>query len=452
MHQEVLVVRPTRGLWFSLLGLVGAMFLGGFFGVASDPKIQAKTFCYGLFGAILALVVAGFVWVVRARIEADAHRLRWRGLFGEWQEAAWSELSEFYDALGEKSSHDSTRLIFSDGRKLSLDRSWENMAQFRKRVSERTGRAWEKRGLKGISGPLVCQETQGGRVFFFMMTALALGMALYLPISSLLKAQARGELAWYTIAPAAIMGVLLLPFAVMYVALSLRLLRRRGTLKITVTEEGFQVEGAESWFVRWSEVKTLRSEGLGYTIETTQGTLEVDNLLSNVRPFVLRVQESLPTTEATLSLARGQTRRFSYNNRTNRAVLLIPLTLGLMPVLYAALARALDLPPRNLGEMAPLFVPILLLTLWGYWRMHAAWVEIDDDGIAQVGFGGRKRLRWAEITDYFTTGTDLTKQIHLISTGQHLRISIFLEDAELLCRTVAKCAPVPGTGWDEAPR
>ena len=449
MYQETLVVRPARALWFSLLGIVGAMFLGGLFGVGSDPKVQAKALCYGLIGAILALVLLGFVWVCRARIEADAHRLRWRGLFGEWQEAPWSELSDFYDALGHKSEHDHARLVFSDGRKLSLDQSWENMAQFRKLVSERTGRVWVKRGLKGSNEPLVCQETQGTRTFFFGMTLLAIGMALYLPVSGLLKAQARGELAWYTIAPAAIMGVLLLPFAALYVMLSLRLLRRRGMLKITVTEEGFQVEGADSWFARWSEIQALRSEGLGYTIETTQGRLEVDNLLSNVRPFILRVQESLPSTESTAPLVRGETRRFGYNNLTNRALLALPLALGLIPFLHAGLAHLLDLPPRNLSDGAPVFILLTLSALWGFWRMHAAWIEIDDDGITKVGFGGRKRLRWAEISDYFVSGTDITKQIHLVGTGQHLRISIFLEDTELLCRMIMERSPVPKTGWEE---
>lgn len=402
----------------------------------------------GMFGFLLTLVLLCLAWVCRARIEADRHCLRWHGLFGGWQEAAWSELSEFYDAMGHKSEHDSTRLVFSDGRKLSLDRSWENMAQLRKLVSERTGRGWEKRGLKGSSGPLVCQETQGTRIFFFGMTLLAIGMALYLPLSGLLQAQARGELAWYTIAPVAIMGVLLLPVAGLYVALSLQLLRRPRLLKITATDEGFQLEGAESWFARWSDVQALHVVGLGYRIETTQGSVQVDNMLSNIRPFVARVREALPPSSAIAPLARGGTRRFSYNSRTNRALLFLPLAIGMLPFLHAGLARVLELPPRNLWDVAPIFIPLVLLALWGYWRMHAAWLEIDDDGITQVGFGGRKRLRWVELTDYFTSGTDFTKQIHLIGPGQHLRASVFLDDAELLCRTITERAPAPRTGWE----
>ena len=148
-------------------------------------------------------------------------------------------------------------------------------------------------------------------------------------------------------------------------------------------------------------------------------------------------------------MPRGETRRFGYTERGYRAFLALPLCLGLLPVLMTLVTRGLDLPLRNPLDGAPVFVPLFLLGAWGYWRTYAAWIELDDDGLTQVGFGGRKRVRWSEIEDYFLTGADAFHFGNIVAHGVRLRFWTGIEDHGALMQAIAARAPKPKTGWSE---
>lgn len=440
-------------MWLILLGLLAVMCTAGLIADILDhsPRPFSAQLALRISAlCILSPTLLGIAWCLRARIEADGGGLRWRGLWGEEKTASWGELVEFYDALGEKQS--ASVLVFRDGRKLSWDRSWENTALLRRLVSEKTGTAWEKRGQKGTAGPLVCRESPlaatSQRIFFSVTSIGLIGFGIGWPITVLLRAKARHELEWFTIAPALIMGVLILGMAGAYIAITRQIWSRPGGLTITVEDGGFRVEGAEHWSARWSDLEEIRSSGFGYEVVTRNGTLKLDNNFTNLRPFLARVQEALPQKESPAVL-RGESRRFGYNDRSYRAVLLLPLCLGLLPLLLAGLSRWLDLPIQNIRETAPLFVPLFLLGVWGYWRTYAAWIELDDDGLTQVGFGGRKRVRWSEIDDYFLTGADSFGFGNVVAHGVRIRFWVGIEEGAVLVKVIEARAPKPKTGWSE---
>lgn len=440
-------------MWLILLGLVLLIGVGSGIGMLLDPqaRTQGIVFPLCLSGVITVPALLGVVWVFRARIEADGGGLRWQGLWGEEKTASWGELVEFYDAIGEKQN--ASVLVFRDGRKLSWDRSWENTVLLRRLVSEKTGKPWEKRGQRGTAGPLVCRESPGNalftRIFFPTTTVGLVGFGIGWPATVLLRAKERGELEWFTVVPVLLMALMILGLAAAYVAVTRQFLSRPSGLVITVEDTGFRVEGPEHWSARWSDLQELRSSGIGYEIVTRNGTLRLDNNFSNLRPFLARVQEALPKTEG-VAVPRGETRRFGYTDRGYRAFLMLPLCLGLLPLLMAMVTRGLGLPARNPLDGAPVCVPLFLLGAWGYWRTYAAWIELDDDGLTQVGFGGRKRVRWSEIDDYFLTGADAFHFGNIVAHGVRIRFWTGIEEHGALMQAIAARAPKPKTGWSEA--
>lgn len=463
---EKIVVRPPRWLWSGavLFSFVGASIC--WMGLTSPKHMPTGGVFFFLLMGCGGLLLAGYfaLYVGRERIEADAHGIRWQGAFHKWQSAAWNEISDFYDGNGDDSKQDRSVVLFQDGRKLTFNAYLEGCFALKNAITQRatpTGKTeWESRNLKGGSTPTSAQASPGIKamlVICFAAMSLCMGwMGLWMPGEKLLSSGNTGMPDVWGWAMLITLELFCLPLLYLSIAGMIAIVRTERPRTVHFNEEGFRVEekGQTPWQAGWEEITAIKQRWNGRRIETPHGIFYATTSLNHYRTFTEVMDANLPAPlrkaagEAIPEPAQeGDIRIFRYVSPGYRGILLFPIGLGILPLVARLLYKLLNLeyrPGQTLTDAISeysVFGVLLLIGLWGLWRMYAARIEVSDSGITQIGLNGVARLRWTDIERGRVLGSEMFSWCELVGAGRRVRWWAGLPNGKLLQEEIARRLP-----------
>lgn len=430
------------------------------------------------FFLIPALVCA--VWAVRGRIIADERGLRWRGL-GRWQSTAWDSVQDYYDKLPPSNGKSAglKSVVETRGGCLKFDRDWSGTAALRASIERRAAsaraRTWGVLGTRPEDDwPRVFHyNTSDNRTSLWYISGCLL--LLYGAILSRALPRTVGwvqELGWgLGLAPLLVMLAVVFSYSLIFWVAAFPPLeaKRRKHQRITVSPSRLRFEdGDRAIEVPWSDVSDYFLASFpakiapGYLcrVVTNAGSFDFTAAVSEAR--LLRIIVSLYATEAKTrqwcspdgdDLLGGQHSRWSggcegvgervfhYRTRTNRAMLWFLAFFAILPLVPFAVDRWLGLPSR--GDTGAILTTCALMGaawLWTFWRYQAACVQIDSRGITQNTAQGKRFLAWAEVQDYYKSGSDILIFGNVVGASGRVRFWQGIADVEELQEEISRRA------------
>ncbi|MGC4042578.1 MAG: hypothetical protein QM758_02095 [Armatimonas sp.] len=456
---EKIVVRPPRWLWSGtvIFGFCGAYL--SWMGLTSPKHMPTAGVLFflmmGCGGLLLAVYFA--LYVGRERIEADTQKICWRGAFHKWQSASWGEVSDFYDATGADYKQDQSVVLFQDGRKLTFNVYLESFFALKNAVAQRataTGKTeWESRNLKGGSTPTSAQASPGIKAMLvgcFVTMGLCMGwMGLWMPGEKVLRSGSTGPSDVWGWAMLITLELLCLPMLALSVVGMVTLIRTERPRSVHFNEQGFRVEekGCASWQARWDEIVAIKRYWNGKRLETPHGVFYATTSLNHYRAFTEVMDANLPA-HLTKFLevpvqTQGDVQIFRYVHSGYRGVLLFPLLIGILQPGARLIYGALDMEFRPNLALTDYSIAgtLILIGVWGLWRMYGARIEISDSGITQVGLNGTTRLRWTDIERGRVIGSDSLAWYELSGAGRQVRWWAGLPNGKLLREEITRRLP-----------
>ena len=368
--------------------------------------------------------VAGILWTFWAFIEASADGLRWRG-----GTAQWAEVTDYYLKLPESKRSQPPQLTVElrNGKRLRLSRDWANYKELQAIIEKCATNA--KVSSWGIYGARL--EDDWPRRFDYhtldnrFQTPFILGLgsvmvmlAIYRVYSTTVRFHV--EMGWvWTLSLCLVTSVVLLSLPTLFAFMILPLqreVRKRGKHTLTLTRDGLIFTDEKRRIAaRWDEVqgyaiRFFKPTQPRYVVATKNGDFDFLPLIKDrriVEAFIARMapgdgvwrREDPVENLAPVTDAAGK-RIHHYHTRTNRALLGMALLFGTAPFLGIGVQSAFGLSVTFPVGVLVLFGAFIPAAFWGFWRYKAARIEVDDEGIAQIGLSGRRSLRWSDATAF----------------------------------------------------
>jgi hypothetical protein len=483
---EPIECRPSGEIWAAA---VMSLIVGGFFGIVpvyclSQPHDRDTAYLMGtsmVVGALfVGLAIYSVLYQCRACVVADHERLRWRGI-GRWRSAAWGEVRDYYDRAVEKV--DIATIEMESGKVAMRLSAWTNLAAFKTRVREKAERARAKDWGQQHCRPeddwprLFVYDVEKNRRAMWLVAGALVGLVL-LPVAlSLFKTGAtRWGPGWqWSLAAFGLMELMVVLYAAVFVSV-VRMHRdalRRKDERILVDLDGMTWEDdtRRERFV-WSDIQgwkvgTRKGNGIlgSYRIETATGTFEFTRCLQDAtvlrQIITVRSGQQLRREDAdevlgAVGLPDDDRQLYSYRTRTNRALMLLPLScacFSLVPFLLP-----LVLPPAQPPTAADTAFRVVaagglwlaaLLLLANYRRSN---IVLDRDGITQQGLFRSSTIAWEEIQSYAVHRDAF--EGHAVVQGraqeERVRFGLHIGNAGLLRAEIARRAVRSQTaGWNE---
>jgi hypothetical protein len=490
---------PRRVYWAYIVFLGGMGLLPIFLqSIAADPTIKGYHEPVGvwlglIFMSAFFLVPAALftIWLLRACIIADAHGLRWRGLFGSWRSMAWAEITEYYIRYEPYRSSEPL-IVEAPGRQMKFDKDWSDMTSLRTVIQTQATSAlahdW------GIQGTRL--EDDWPRVFSYnlkrsryaVLPVLLIVLLFTIPslcwlMPDVFRAyQANGSL-WDAL-PSAVLPLFFLSMAAFLIVSQVEDAiagLRWAEQRIVVDPKGITYGvGDEKAEFAWKEITDYYIRhtggwrpGVEYVIKTASGDIRFSPglkdaalLKATVRRYVTAANgrdwryaqdpNTLGGVAAKWSGGRegvGQ-RIYHYRTGLSRAYLFGLVAFAVTLLLEIGIERRYEIAPLN---NAPAGIHIadalLLLYVWSLWRYRTAQIRTDADGVWQYTVLGRRFLAWPDVQDYCLTGPEGNFGNVVGSDRRHLWFWNGIADSDELKEEIARRAVhCQGQAWEKKER
>lgn len=446
----IAICRPAKTSWvlLILIGVLGSAQMAAVWLMApvqghSQPDHTLASITAALF---LAFTIRLY-WMMRARIEATDHGLRWRGLHG-WKSCAWREVIDYYllDAQEQK-----TYLIETPQGKISISPFLAGGEAMARAVASRAVNArvrqWEMLGFRAGDVPpcrfryyaleiwvMIAFFTIGGLTLAFLSVPSH-------PIAAFNETRQSIGLSWAV--ASGVLGVfeglgigLMIVIYASFLFTSWTALKNANQIIETNATGIMFTDGARRIEARWDQViqqygppqnifKMMLSHS--YSIRTEAGNFSVYPFLRNEVLLQRIIRHWVPPnantrkTNAQMDVLGGEAslwsggvpgiglRVYHYRTRTNRvylgALTFFAVLMLFFPWLLQWAGTAQNTSDATFVSIDALFV---VSTLWSWWRYLTARIEIDDAGILERSVFGPRRLEWTEITSITNDGAVVT--------------------------------------------
>ena len=400
-------------------------------------------------------------WLVRARIVADEHGLRWRGV-GRERTAAWADVSDFYERR--LPSRKAQCVIETSADKVTFGAgAWNDSPALRALVEQNAAyaraRTWQTLGLRPeLDWPRTFgYDTRANRLAPAQFTGALLllaGLWAWLFVPKLIRTYGTAEWSW-NVAGAALFGLVLLSKGVLVGAArrAARNTRQRFGERITVDKQGVTfTDGARTVAAAWDDITAYRVVRKGFAslcvVETKRGAWDFAPTISESAILCQAIEQHATAAPQTgwrvpdeENLARRWSsgcegvgeRVFHYRTRTNRAMLCLPTVV----LIVAALLTGAGLASWGIWGWA-FWLLYALPTAWGWARYFGASVRVGECLTQYTAFGPR-RLAWSDIDDFYLSG-DETRFGNVVGANTRIRFWMGIADCEELKEEIARRA------------
>ena len=457
--------RPDKSAWL-LVVIFGGSGGCGLALLQSSPPSQQDWATGILYALCLAIGVGMAFYLRRAVVLADAQGLRWRGL-GRWHVAAWADITDYYERWPVNKQRVILMVVAAGQERLSLRGDlWSHTdaprAIINKQATAADCQTWDVWGTRpNRDWPHTFDyNTSDNRMMPVLcgLFVVSLLMLLFHACHGIARTFVQLGTGWGLASCAALLFGLL-PMALMgyLIFRSTEDLWHRRRDKITVSREGIRHEREgmclDSSWTDIQDYRLLPRAGLSVAapclVTTRQGSFSFTAPLAGFRVLQKVIADHATAAKSQCwdtaqqevlggvgsrwsSGCEGVGERvFHYRTRTVRALLLLPTSLALLPMLSLTLAQA-GLVAHGPSWSFALFV--WAVVLWCWWRYHVACIQVSADEIAQRTPWGWRRLRWDQV-EQFTVREDFGT---LVGSGTRIRFWMGIADAEALRAEIAR--------------
>ncbi len=465
---EVVICRPNGTMWL-LIGLsllIGPGCCVVPFLIRHDQTIQnplALCIVAIIFGVLfLFLALFGLLFQFRCRVIAERQQLHSVGVLRR-RSVYWEEVRDYYEIKTGKFGVLST--VETDAGKIGLgSEGWTHIEEFRAVVQQRATRARAKAWGMRDSRPedtwprlFVYDPVQNRRALWVWgaATTLLLLTPVLMTASKAGNIHSGSDWLWNLLAFGMMQTLL-----VLYCALPLAVVRahrdglRRQNERITVDRDGLTFEdGTQRIKAAWEEILGWKKTPLGqswsrdssYIVETEAGNFQFTRCLRDA-PLLceiitaqtgrkLELMEGKDAFDAAPDLS-ADIHRYTYRNRTNRAMLLLMTAFGVFSLVPLILPFFIE-QDRPLTWDSWLFLILLAVIMWAYtlyeWANYrTARIETDPQGITQWTLFGNRRLGWSEVEAFALHPQSMVGYGEVVGAGGRVRFRLTIAYLEEL--------------------